>query len=39
MDESIFLAHGTYEGRVMFGEVILVAVPAPKPADEDDPDA
>lgn len=39
MDESIFLAHGTIEGRVLFGEVILVAVPAPKPADEDDPDA
>jgi len=39
MDESIFISHGTYEGRVMFGEVILVAMPAPKPADEDDPDA
>lgn len=39
MDESIFLAHGTFEGRVMFGEVILVAVPAPKPAEEEDSDA
>lgn len=33
-----YISHGTTEGRVLFGEVILVLMPAPKPAEEEDTD-